>query len=364
MLGNIACETAGGLQICRCLGARDFEQSSTVEQAVAWEAGVRFWKIKIFRSNQGKWCVGWGSGEHIQTGPDRTHAQSRQRSSYDLTLYSCLGSGTYQLVKVSHASLQRLIGWLFVLFFYVQFSTNDHKACKKQGIMIHSKDRINFQKQSLKKHTVDLLDRDFRTTNLNIIKELKENTTKVNQENCIWIKLQYKQGERNYKNEPNRESGLKNTVTEFLPEGFNSRFKKAEEGISGLETGHLEYQVWGTKGEKKWRKVNREPKRLVRHEQANQYKHYGSSSCRREKGTEWIFEEIITENLPNLKKYMDINPRSLANPKIFTPRHILIKLLKIKEKEKSWVTYKRSPVRLSDFSAETSQPGRQQDSVF
>ena len=56
------------------------------------------------------------------------------------------------------------------------------------------------------------------------------------------------------------------------------------------------------------------------------------------------------------------------NPRRNTPRHILIKLTKIKDKEKilkaarekKQVTYKGTPIRLSaDFSAETLQARRE-----
>ena len=94
----------------------------------------------------------------------------------------------------------------------------------------------------------------------------------------------------------------------------------------------------------------------------------------REKETEKIFQEIIAENFPNMGKEpltqirqaqrvpYKINPRSSA------PRHILIKLTKIKDKEKilkaarekKQITYKGTPIRLSaDFSAETLQARRE-----
>ena len=56
-----------------------------------------------------------------------------------------------------------------------------------------------------------------------------------------------------------------------------------------------------------------------------------------------------------------------------TPRHILIKLTKIKDKEKilkaarkkKQITYKGTPVRLSaNFSAETLQAGRERYNIF
>ena len=61
----------------------------------------------------------------------------------------------------------------------------------------------------------------------------------------------------------------------------------------------------------------------------------------KKKGTEKIFEEIIVENFPNMGKEM-VNQVQEAqrfpyriNPRRNTPRHILIKLSKIKYKEKN-----------------------------
>ena len=87
----------------------------------------------------------------------------------------------------------------------------------------------------------------------------------------------------------------------------------------------------------------------------------------REKGTEKIFKEIIAENFPNtgkepLTQIQEAQVPYKINPRRNKPRHILIKLTKIKDKEKnlesSWekkqITYKGTPIRLSvDFSAET-----------
>ena len=60
----------------------------------------------------------------------------------------------------------------------------------------------------------------------------------------------------------------------------------------------------------------------------------------KKKGNEKIFEEIIVENFPNMGKEI-VNPVQeekrvpyRINPRRNTPRHILIKLSKIKYKEK------------------------------
>ena len=88
----------------------------------------------------------------------------------------------------------------------------------------------------------------------------------------------------------------------------------------------------------------------------------------------------MKENFPNLAKEIDFQevqetqrvPKK-SDPRRNTPRHIIIKLPKIKEKErilkatrgKETVTYKGVPIRLSaDFSKETFQARRGCKEVF
>ena len=88
-----------------------------------------------------------------------------------------------------------------------------------------------------------------------------------------------------------------------------------------------------------------------------------------------LLEKIIKENFPNLVKETDIQvqeaqriPNKL-DPKRTTPRHIIIKMPKIKDKllqrilkaaiEKQLVIYKGALIRLlADFSKETLQARR------
>lgn len=88
-----------------------------------------------------------------------------------------------------------------------------------------------------------------------------------------------------------------------------------------------------------------------------------------EKGAESLFKEKkMTENFPNLGKEMDIQiqepPKfpNMMNPKILAPKRIIIKVLKLKDKErilksagkKQLTSYKGTPIRLSvNFSLET-----------
>ena len=85
-----------------------------------------------------------------------------------------------------------------------------------------------------------------------------------------------------------------------------------------------------------------------------------------EQKIENLFEQIVKENFPNLPKDIDFQeaqrvPKKL-DPRRNTLRHIIIKLPKIKDKErtlnaargKGRVTYKGVPIRLSaDFAKET-----------
>ena len=89
-----------------------------------------------------------------------------------------------------------------------------------------------------------------------------------------------------------------------------------------------------------------------------------------EQGIKNLFEEIMTKNFPNLvkEKVAQVQeahrfPNKLY-PKRPTPRHIIIKMTRLKDKEgilkatreMQVVTYKGAPIRLSsDFSTETFQ---------
>ena len=99
-----------------------------------------------------------------------------------------------------------------------------------------------------------------------------------------------------------------------------------------------------------------------------------------EQKIENLFGQIMKENFPNLAKEIYFRefqeaqrvPKKLE-PKRNTPRHIIITLPKIKDKEKilkaarekDTVTYKGVPIRLSaDFSKETLQARTDWQEVF
>ena len=94
----------------------------------------------------------------------------------------------------------------------------------------------------------------------------------------------------------------------------------------------------------------------------------------REKRPEKIFEEIIVKNFPNMGKEIATQVQEAQwvpyriNPRRNMPRHIVIKVAKVKDKEKllkaareeRQITYKGTPIRLTaDFSAEPLQARRE-----
>ena len=98
-----------------------------------------------------------------------------------------------------------------------------------------------------------------------------------------------------------------------------------------------------------------------------------------EQEIENLLEKIMKENFPSLVKELDMQvqeaqrvPKKL-DPRKHTPKHIIITLLMIKEKErilkaarrKERVTYKGVPIRLpADFSKETLQARKGWKEVF
>ena len=99
-----------------------------------------------------------------------------------------------------------------------------------------------------------------------------------------------------------------------------------------------------------------------------------------EQEIENLFEKIMKENFPNLKKERDIQvqeaqrvPNNKLDPKRTTSKHIIIKMPKVKDKqrilkverERHLVTYRGVPIILSaDFSRETLQARSDWQEIF
>ena len=111
----------------------------------------------------------------------------------------------------------------------------------------------------------------------------------------------------------------------------------------------------------------------------HQHLNYRGPREEKKKGTEKIFEETIVKKFPNMGKEIVSQVQETQrvpyriNPRRNTPRHILIKLSKIKYKEKilkaarekQQITYKGIPIRLTaDLSPETLQARRECQDIF
>ena len=170
---------------------------------------------------------------------------------------------------------------------------------------------------------------------------------------------------------------MNNTITEMKNtlEGVSSRITEEEERISDLEDRMVEFTAAEQNKEKRmnrnedslrdlWDNIKHNNIRMIRVPEGEE----------REKGPEKIFEEIVVENFPSMGKEIATQVQEVQrvpgriNPRRNMPRHIVIKLAKIKDKEellkaareKRQITYKGTPIRVTaDFSAETLQARRE-----
>ena len=134
---------------------------------------------------------------------------------------------------------------------------------------------------------------------------------------------------------------MNNTVTEMKTtlEGINSRITEAEEWIRDLEDRMVEFTATEQNKEKRmkrngdslrdlWDNITRTNIRIIGVPEEEE----------REKGPEKIFEDIIVKNFPNMGKETATQVQeaqrcpSRINPRRNMPRHIVIKLTKIKDK--------------------------------
>ena len=170
-----------------------------------------------------------------------------------------------------------------------------------------------------------------------------------------------------------KQEEMQNTITEIKNalEAANSRIQEAEERISEAEDRLVEIMDAEQKREKRLKANEESLRELWDNEKHTNIRITGVPEGKeREKGTEKIFQEITAKNFPNTGKELLTQIQEAQqvpyeiNSRRNTPRHILIQLNEIKDKEKilkaarekKQVTYKGTMIRLSaDFSAETLQ---------
>ena len=136
---------------------------------------------------------------------------------------------------------------------------------------------------------------------------------------------------------------MNNTITEMKNtlEGINNRITEAEERISELEDKMVEITAKEQNKEKRMKKTEDNLRDLWDNTKCTNIRIIGvPKEEEKKKGSEKIFEEIKVENFPNMGKEIVTQVQEAqrvpyrVNPRKNTPRHILIKLTKIKFKEK------------------------------
>ena len=141
----------------------------------------------------------------------------------------------------------------------------------------------------------------------------------------------------------NKQTEMNNTITEMKTtlEGLSSRITEAEERISDLEYRMVEFTAAEQNKEKRTKTNEDSLRDLWDNIKRNNIRIIGvPEGEERQKGPEKISEEIIVENLPNVGKEIATQVQEAQrvpyriNPRRNTLRHIVIKLAKLKNKEK------------------------------
>ena len=136
---------------------------------------------------------------------------------------------------------------------------------------------------------------------------------------------------------------MNNTITEMKNtlEGINSRITEAEERISELEDRMVEITALEPNKEKRMERNEDSFRDFWDNVKCTNIRIIGvSEEEEKEKGTEKIFAETIVENFHNMGKEIVTQAQEAQrvpyriNPRRNTPRHIVIKVAKIKDKEK------------------------------
>ena len=140
----------------------------------------------------------------------------------------------------------------------------------------------------------------------------------------------------------NKQAEMNNAITEMKNtlKGINSRIAKAEERISDLEDRMVEFIAAEQNKEKRMKRNENSLRDLwddIKY--TNNHIIGVPEGEERKKGPDTIFEKIIVENCPNMGKETATQVQEAErvpgriNPRRNMPRHIVIKLTKVKDKE-------------------------------
>ena len=192
------------------------------------------------------------------------------------------------------------------------------------------------EKQLNEVETGNLPEKEFRITTVKMIQDLgKRMEAKIEKMQEMFNK--------DLEELKNKQTEMNNTVTEMKNtlEEINSRITEAEEQISDLEYTMVEFTAAEQNIEKRMKRNEDSLRDLWDSIKHNNIHSIGVPEGEKtEKAPEKIFEESTVENFPNMEKEIATQVQEAQrvpyriNPRRNTLRNTVIKLAKIKDKEK------------------------------
>ena len=228
----------------------------------------------------------------------------------------------------------------------------------------------------------NLSEKEFRILIMKMIQNLESKMEL--QINSLETKMEKMQEMFNKDLEEIKKSQLKmnNAINEIkiTLEGTMSRITETEDRISEVEDKMVEINEAERKKEKRIKRNEDNLRDLWDNVKCPNIRIIGVPEEEdKKKGHEKLLEEIIAENFPKMGKEIATQVQETQrvpnriNPRRNTPRHILIKLTKIKHKEqllkaareKQQITHKGIPIRITaDLSIETLQARREWQDIL
>ena len=193
----------------------------------------------------------------------------------------------------------------------------------------------NRQNQINEEEIGNLPEKEFRVMTVKMIQNLRHRME-------VWIEKIQEMFNKDLEELKNKQTEMNNTITEMQNtlEGINNRITEAEERISELEDRKVAIIAEEQNKEKRMKRIEDNLRDLWANTKRTNMRIIGVPEEEKKKGSEKIFEDIIMENFPSVGKEIVTQVQEAQrvpyriNPRRNTPKHILLKLTKIKFKEK------------------------------
>ena len=216
---------------------------------------------------------------------------------------------------------------------------------KRQRAMYQIKEQDkNSEKQQNEVEIGNLPKKEFRIMIVKMIQDLRKRMeAKIEKMQAMFNKDLEELKNKHLEELKNKQTEMNNKITEMKNtlEGINSRITEAEEWISDLEDRMVQFTATEQNKEKTMKRNEYCLRDLWDNIKCTNIHIIGVPEGEgREEGPEKIFEEIIVKNFPNMGKEIATQVQEAQrvpgriNPSRNTLRHIVIKLTKIKDKEK------------------------------